>query len=234
MAMEMQPSLKDIKYIEQIEKDIVHGFIKQNQALLPSNDTYYIIPTLIIHWILLYFHEREHFDPNNCSQRFKLSDNNTVATQTKRAQGKQCSVLLTKIAKSGIHKWTFVLLEKNGCTKSIGIFKCNLYKHDPDLNVNDHYYRDKSYNLNLGTGKLVKYVDDDGVSQKYASYSESCGKRAIIEMTLDLNKLGLSYCINGHDYGVAFKNITNTEYKAFVSGWGFGSAYKLLSYKQLS
>ena len=43
----------------------------------------------------------------------------------------------------------------------------------------------------------------------------------VIEMILDLNKLTLSFIIDGKDYGVAFENIKPSRYKACMScGWG--------------
>ena len=88
MAAGVPLSLKDVKHIDKYEENIVNGYVKRAQKLLPSNVTYYIIPTLIIHWILLYFHEPEKFDITKyASDKYEISKDNTVITQAKGWQG---------------------------------------------------------------------------------------------------------------------------------------------------
>ena len=48
--------LKRVDRIHQKYKDIVNHFIKDVETLLPRNNTYYTIPDLINHMILLYYH----------------------------------------------------------------------------------------------------------------------------------------------------------------------------------
>ena len=126
---------------------------------MPKDDVYYLIPTLVIHWILLYFHQREHFDPSHCSNYIILSEDNTIATQT--GDRKEMFVLLSKIARSGVHRWKFKLLENNGYIKTIGIFKSKLYSPALDSDATSFYYVTKAYNMNLGSKKLIKYKHDE-------------------------------------------------------------------------
>ena len=49
---------------------------------------------------------------------------------------------------------------------------------------------------------------------KLKKYGNECKINDIITMILDLNNLTLSYKINDKDYGIAFADIENTEYRA--------------------
>ena len=50
-------SLKKVKHIGQRDKDIVYGYLKRAQLILPSDNTYYTIVQLIQDLCLLYFHK---------------------------------------------------------------------------------------------------------------------------------------------------------------------------------
>eukprot|EP01084_Bolivina_argentea_P225795 381483_1 len=52
-------SLNRVKMIDQRNKDIVFGFCKQSQHLLPQQNTFYNISRLIYFTCLLYYHEFE-------------------------------------------------------------------------------------------------------------------------------------------------------------------------------
>ena len=53
-----------IKVIDKTIKLSVHGYVRQSQALFPSDNTYYNLPQLVIFWISLYFEEPELFEIN--------------------------------------------------------------------------------------------------------------------------------------------------------------------------
>ena len=54
-----------VKNIDQNVKDFVYGYIRNEQKLFPDN-FYYTIPSLVTHWILLYYFINEHFDEKCC------------------------------------------------------------------------------------------------------------------------------------------------------------------------
>ena len=217
-------SLEDVKYIDQRSKDVTFGYIQKSQTLFPSNNVYYTIPTLVIHWILLYYHSPEQFDPNNCSEHFQLTENNTVATQT---GNNSKFLLLTNSHKTGVHQWKFELLYKNNYTAIIGVFKTR-FEIDLSTNLREEKHHDKAYGYNVGAAFVIG--DKTNSRRKYGG---RCSTGDIVEMILDLDKLELKYIINDKDQGVAFTKIEATEYKACISGHNYKTAYKLLSYKQL-
>ena len=54
-AMRLSDKLKEVKYIDQKTKDLVYGHIRENQQLFQNDNISFKIPTIIIHWVLLYY-----------------------------------------------------------------------------------------------------------------------------------------------------------------------------------
>ena len=61
-----------------------------------------------------------------------------------------------------------------------------------------------------------------------AEYGQICVAGDVIEMHLDLKHLTLKYDINNIEYGIAFENIEECEYKAAVCIEGEGYSIRLL------
>ena len=76
----METFLKQIKFIEQTTKNLVNGFVHESQSLLPKDNHYFIIPSLVIYTILYYFYDPERFD--QCDQGIKLNEERTIATHS--------------------------------------------------------------------------------------------------------------------------------------------------------
>ena len=72
--------LKRVTKIQQRYKDIVNGFVKKSQNLLPSDNAYYNIVDFIKHIILSYYHLIFESNLVNDDQKIKflklLEDNN--------------------------------------------------------------------------------------------------------------------------------------------------------------
>ena len=62
--MSTQPSLEVAKYVDQRTKDVVTGYLKEVQMLLPSDNVYFTIPDLIYYWIMLYCYQWEFLQQN--------------------------------------------------------------------------------------------------------------------------------------------------------------------------
>eukprot|EP01084_Bolivina_argentea_P212656 361435_1 len=54
-------SFEVVKRMEQEVKDTVSGFIRRNQQLFPSDNSYYNIPSLVHFICILYYHKHEYF-----------------------------------------------------------------------------------------------------------------------------------------------------------------------------
>ena len=221
--------LEDVKSIDNETKMIVHGYIRQVELLLPDDNIYYTIPTLVIHWILLYFYVREQFDAEYCHSEVVLTNDNTFAT-LKNPYPFFKMMMLSVVVKSGVHRWRFQRGEPDCYIGQFGIFK-NQYLSQVELNteLRDVKYLGKCYGM-TNDGHVSKAHQDD---TKRKIKVKSVRKDGILEMTLDLNKKELRYQFNGNDLGAVFTNIEETEYRACISGCGDKQEYKILSYEHL-
>ena len=217
-------SFEDVKNIDQHKKDIVFGYVKRVQKLFPNENAYYIIPSLVCYLILLHYAPMEYFDPDLCNTKFILSNNNTIAEQ--RGKHEQVA-LLHNVVKSGIHKWTFKLIQFGGprFVSLLGVFKA---KYTPVLTVQFFYpcYNDKVYAYDICSGRKLNHM-------RIMRYGIRCKQGDVVVMILDLNKLELKYKVNDIDYGVAYKDVEQTSYRAGISGYGAYPTYQLLSYNRI-
>ena len=224
--MALSASLEDVKWIDTYTKDTVSGYIRQCQSLLPSNNIYYTIPSLVIHWCLLYYFIGDAFDPNSCGKGFELSNNNKVMVCMESVNG---SVYLTKKVDKGIHKWSFKLIQVDSfCDMAIGVWKVN---NKPQVNkcIYNMNANGKCYGWHLNWGYTTN--GDDNENKHYGE--TNCVTGDIVDMILDLDKMELRYCHNTKDYGVAFQNIEKTAYKAVVSTNDINDSVELISYQQI-
>ena len=214
-------SLENVKVICVRTKDCVNGYIKNCQKLLPEDNVYYTIPTLVIHWILLYFHIGDQFDPANCAKGYELCyENNTIVALNYNTEGNKGAVYLKNIARKGIHKWTFKLLKVNSDDwfDSIGVWKVKY-----PIKITD---RVEAFSNRQGFGWIVNW--------KWSVYTnKSCVTCDIVEMILDLNKLELRYKVNGNELDAAFTDIEQTDYKAVISMNWTGDSIQFVSYQCL-
>ena len=227
-------TLDAVKYIDQQDKDCVYGYVKSIQALLPTDNVYYTISALIIHWILLYYHEKEQFDAKYCNPSIMLTDNNKCASMThlkaKSPSSFHKMMMLKNVMTSGVHEWKFKRVETDIYIACFGVYKCNhLSKVDLTKDVRDKYYKGRLYALSTDGHRTY----GDTRSTKYIG--GNLGRNNdICQMTLDLNQRELRYKFNSDDLGVVFKKIEQTQYKACVAGYGDEQKYTLLSYERLA
>ena len=93
--------LEKVKKMDQRTKDCVYGYIRVCQELLFQHEenVYYIIPTLVIHWCLLYYSSIERFalfKPNS----FEVDENGKIARSINTGMS---AVFLKEIVNSGRH-----------------------------------------------------------------------------------------------------------------------------------
>lgn len=108
--------LEDVKNVDVRTKDLVFGYIKRVQELLPGDN----IPRLVTHWCLLYFYESELFDREKHGKLFEVNESRTTVNKT--ANG-DASAFLTKVVDRGVHRWKFRIVSHTDmtCTINIGL-----------------------------------------------------------------------------------------------------------------
>ena len=115
-----------INQIQQDKKDLIFGFIREIQTKYFANyhETFYIIPTLIIHLCLLfYYYKNDEFDPNLCGKYIILSNKNRIITHTQNGDGSSTvygKIIIDPI-KNGNYIWKIKNLSKSTTCTNIGI-----------------------------------------------------------------------------------------------------------------
>ena len=221
----VQLKLEDVRKIEQKSKNLVFGYVRNVQRSFPTNIVYYTIPTLITHWILLYYYIWEKIDEDNCAPEYALSkDNRVITLQQNWSSG---AVYFKKVLKSGIHRWKFRILYVNDehYWMTIGVFKTKTDKSRVSACRVDNFSEEYGY------GWLVNYQQ---ISARWSRYGHrDCKAGDIIQMILNLNDWTLRYILNGKDLGVAWNNIEKTTYKAVVSANNKDDSIEFVSYEKL-
>ena len=222
-AVRLDKLQDDFKTIDTRTQDLIDGYIKIIQQSLPTDNVYYIIPALVIRWILLYFYIRDQFDRNHCADCYTISDDNYIIT--KSPTDTTGCVYCSQIRRHGIHRWRFKLrnVTANQTFIVIGIWKVN-----HEMNVNSDLWQWSAQGKAYGWIVNYKRKINGDKSEWYSYGKKECVTGDVIEMILDLNKMKLSYFCNGEDYGRAYKSLEKTGYKAVVH-CGQGESVELLS-----
>ena len=228
-----------LKVINDKNKLIIFGYIRQCQDNLfvkeQTISSYYNISELIIHLCLyFYFRDWDEFDKNNKSKNIIIDNNKKSIKQIVNNWGWH-SISLSNIVNKGIHRWIFEINKNNlDCWELIGIWKCNKCQFVFE-NSFDSIGVDTGYCWCMSQGALV---DPNSPGTRLKDYGSTITEintnnnhNNIIQMILNFDQLTLSYIIKGVDYGVAFDNIEQTEYKAAVTLASKDSKLTLKSYE---
>ena len=78
----MSANFEKIKNIKQRDKDIVNGFIKKCELLLPKNNSYYNIAQLIHYLISLYYVSQEYFTKHGYNMSLNNECNMVTTNKT--------------------------------------------------------------------------------------------------------------------------------------------------------
>ena len=130
-------TLKDVKHINQYSEYLVYGYNRRIQAILPNNKSYYNIPTLVIHWIMLYFANPEHF-ATFAEHLWEIDDDKIKLIRND--EGNDATAygnILIDINIKQIFEWTFYIHDCfiNG---SIGISPADCEYIEDDFIYDDH------------------------------------------------------------------------------------------------
>ena len=218
--------LEDVKLIPHETKKFVSAYIHDIELSFPKNNIFYTIPSLIIHWCLLYFYSKDEFDPANANAYYTFSKNNTIAVQR---LGGEMAVMLKNIVSAGIHQWKFRILKDNSFKMTFGVITADYQSIATSGQLWQESYQDKAYGVVLAAPNLANDDEQTGIR-----FSCNCAVNGIVEMILDLVKMELRFIIDGRDYGTMITDLPKCDYKACVSGYSNEASYEILSYQILS
>ena len=207
----MSSLLKQIKSINQIERDIVIGYIKYEQKSLTIAVAPHEIPVEICYLCILYYYEYDCFNKDKCAEQMTIDDTNTIVTIQKSGGGfKKAFGAIDIFNKdnsmySMIYSWTFKILNhKTDTPQVIYIGIDSDYKSKNPVSVNI-----VSYALGTDT-RTVGFAMDNG---KYIDvHSEwKYGKDDQIKMELNMSDKTLKYWINEQDIDCKVEGIDFEE-----------------------
>ena len=196
---------------EKVDKLLVFGYIKTIQLLLNEkaiNDKkiFYVIPQSIIDLCFNFYHILEEYDTEFEFSGDDLTYSDDLSIVTTNAS---CSIFFKRIFNSGQHHWKFKLLEAPTFRVEIGIWKINSGEPKRDWFTST---TQAGYSFSPKYGQLNNMESPTSFGD---NYGERCNEKDIIDMYVDMNKLELSYSINGKYYGKAW-DIERTKYRAAV------------------
>ena len=214
--------------------DVVNGYMKRAQLLLPYQDNpYYNIPELVNHICINFYNNSEYFTKYN-ENNVELNDDTTI--YMKNDNFASCygslNIMVDTYSK---YIWKFKMLEFQGLI-AIGIDSSNKAHVDRDFydcdNANPYYANEIYAN---GMGILYSHDASNSYSNRYAfTRIDTIG--SLITMELNVKNRTLNYFINDIAQGNAFKNIyfdENTVYNMAVYGGGKNNTIQLTDFSHL-
>ena len=214
------------KQIDQQTIDTVNGYIRDKQELLPyEENSYYIIPSLVIHLILSYYIEPEYFTNNPGG--YKVSDDKKTITKIDASEPSIYGNIIIPSTRKGIYSWIFKIL----CIKTNTSFGIT-----SDI---DCTYKGGEF---WQTSKFPAYA------AVYAGHRASKGKmeyeypefnqiraNSMIKMVLDLSKKELIFWVDNQNLGVAYKDIDvgeDIKYRMAVDMYNASTKMCLIDYNE--
>ena len=224
----MASFFEKIKDVDQRTNDVVNGYLRNQQSLLPYTDNpYYLIPSLVIHLILSFYFDPEYFESDS-NGYYKVSDDGK--TVQKAGGSYNCSVYGHAVIPShlgGIYEWTFKIIVE-GISISIGItadihktFKKGFWRNTNHSNYAAVYSGHKASKNEFKYGYPIERIRDGD----------------IVKMHLDLNKKQLIFWINDKDLGPAWKNIDvgeDIQYKMAIVATSGKIKLELMDFKRIN
>ena len=217
---------------DQKTKDIVQGYVRKNQSLLPfQQNPYYNIPQLVTHLCILYYYIPEFFEISG--KNLVISDNGNLITRINQSSW-DCTAfghnVIPSMKNNFIYKWYVKIIKSNECGIMIGIvagdWNQNKYKAFYPDNMGYAYYCYSGEPYKQYTATEVRLSRKGKPKQ---------GDTVCVE--LNMIKKHIVIHLNGKELGIAASNIQtadNIEYRFAVSMYMEGNKLKLTKFECLS
>ena len=228
----MNVNFDRIKDIEQTQKDIVYGFIRGAQQLLPNEEnSYYNIPSLVIFTCLAYYYNTEYF--SKYGEAIELNDEkDTISNETwsgYTAYG-QIDIFDGECAK---FEWEFYVINLDDYI-AIGIDSSNKGYTEQEFHDCDNKNAYYAYESDSPYGLIYSYQKSHSppkIQEMYGNYLLEKGDT--IKMELNVVDKTLKFYINDKDQGIAFKHIDFTDNKRYnMAVMLTKSKVKLINFQQ--
>lgn len=234
--MALLKQLKALNDADQSIKDIVNGYIRNCQSLLPSNKVYFNIPKLVYQFCLAFYYETEGFI-KKCGRGIKISGvQNNIITNTlngwNTAYGK--FVIDSQVNKNVIYEWKFEIKElnvKSGSKICIGIessySQLNQYFFigaGHRLTCKERYF----YGMHSSGSRYAHNICDTSHSNRKLKTND------IVTMRLNILQNKLSFDVNDKECMI-FKNVDlSQKYHIGICCCRENDSVQLLQFKCLN
>ena len=217
-------SFAEYTTIDEIIKLLIDGYIRriQNHFDSHTNNVCYNIPKSINHiCAIFYFIRNDKWDDKlkSIDGLFKIYGN--VIKYEAMPKALRQTAFMSNIIEHGSYKWKFRINVFAYWGIRIGVWNLN---GDEDINeiLNKPRYTlgDTNYNAYIYDWRNSYLIPPkDEIYNGTGVYGKMPETGSIIEMKLDLEELTLSFVINDVDYGIAFKALKQSRYKAVICAW---------------
>ena len=176
--------------------NVVNGYIRKKQLLLPFlENNYYIIPSLVIHLILLYYFDGEYFATNPVV--YEISNDRKIIKKTMSKWGPSIygNISIPSTGK-GVYFWIFKILHP--CTSTtFGITS--------DIN-NDEQFWSVASNSNYGAMYAGHKASKGKMEWGYPKFT-NFEVGTLVKMELNLSRKELIFYIDDKCLGPVYTNI---------------------------
>ena len=234
-GQEVQPSSTNFVKLDEYSeyhKDVVYGYIRKIQSLLPSDKPYFNIPDLVKHNCLMYC-IGEYFAYSNYIKAFKLENNDQQVTLCKNPSNPIYSIygqIESNKDSNTIYIWTFKIMLKKKYqfpTIFIGITESDNRWYNKQFN---HQYNRKPWYCYSSDGHKCWYALAPG-----AKYGVTYGHGDIVKMELNSIENKLEFYVNGKSQGNAFRGIELNvrQFSLAITLSKSSETVQLLSFQQI-
>ena len=198
--------LKDIKFVDNKSKLLMHGYLR---ALYDNSNDEHIILELILTISLLFYYQREYFailvnGKADISPNFRLSDDKTTIYLNDKCYGTLYGNIIIDSLSEIICQWNIQLQNvKEGTLSDTRLITVGLSGDEPakeDLDL----YNTVPPNTFLCSQNDVYYPKDEYLAK---NSSLNWNDNDIIGIKLNLKEKNIEYFINDESVGIVFENI---------------------------
>ena len=211
------------KSVDSDTKDMVFGYIRKCQHLLPNNNSYYNIPSLVEHICIIYCWIPEYFSDHG--HVITLNDNKNIA-KNKHNDGQTVYGNCDIVDNTMLYQWTFKIIGSEYIYIGIDSSNKNYINTDfsePYINSYDFY----AYN------SVGKIYSRNNVGREWKNGFK---RGDIVKMEVDAMNKTLSFYINDEYQGIAVQNIDfeNKKYNMAIYLYDNRNEIELMDFQQIS
>ena len=217
-------ALKDSKKVNQRTRYIVHGWIRNEENALKFGN----VPAIIVASCILYYRNDEIFDI--VGNGMKLSANKKVITKVRNGcsfTGNHFGLNQIDSTSELLYSWHLLIKQDIMDSTGFGISSHLLSTKKMANDCFDHAHQRGIFFLFREGYKMSHEI------MEYENYIKPWKVGDRVSLCLDMKRAEISLIVNGHNQGIAFRNIQKSkqiQYRFFVSFYCIGDSVEILDF----